>query len=101
MLSTLDNLTVRENQDQVCVTDGGQAVGNDERRTSFEQLVEGALDKALGARVHAGGGLVQDENARIRKRGARDGKQLALSLGEPGAAFAKHGPLFFWQALDE
>ena len=66
-----------------------------------EQLVKGLLDQALGAGVHAGGGFVQNQDARVCQGGACDGEQLPLSLREAGAAFAQDGLIFFGQAFDE
>ena len=66
-----------------------------------EQCVERFLDQALGARVHAGGCFVQNQDARVGQRGAGDREQLALSLAQTGAAFAQHGLIFLRQALDE
>ncbi len=71
------------------------------RGAALQQFVEGFLDQALGASVHAGGGFVQDQDARIGQRGAGDGQQLPLSLRKTGAAFAQDGLIFLGQALDE
>ena len=67
----------------------------------LSSCVERLLDQALGARVHAGGGFVQDQDARVGQRGAGNREQLALSLAQAAAAFAQHGLIFFGQALDE
>ena len=67
----------------------------------FSSVSKRLLDQALGARVHAGGGFVQDQDARVGQRGAGDREQLALSLAQAGAAFAQHGLVLLRQALDE
>jgi hypothetical protein len=53
----------------------------------FHQAQQGLLDARLGARVHAAGGLIQDQDGRIGQDGARDREQLALSLAEVAGAF--------------
>ena len=67
----------------------------------LQQLVQRLLDLPLGAGVHAGGGLVQDQDARVGQRGAGDGEQLALPLAQAAAALAQHGFVAIGQALDE
>ncbi len=76
-------------------------MGDHEAGAASQQLFQRLLDEALGARVHAGGGLVEDEDARVSQGGAGNGQQLALALAESGAAFAQHRLIFIGQALDE
>ena len=54
-------------------------------------VVERLLNLALGARVDAARGLVQDQDARVGQRDAGDGQQLALALAQAAAALAEHG----------
>src|SRR5688572_18773328 len=82
MYSAFDNLAIFEEQDHIRIADRGQTVGDNEGCAPFEELVECFLDKTFGSRVHAGGCLIQNKDARVCKRGARNGKQLALSLRE-------------------
>ena len=44
----------------------------------LHQVAQALLDQRLGFGVEAGGGFVQDQNARIGQNGARDGDALAL-----------------------
>ena len=62
-------------------------MGDGEGRTSFDQAAEGFLDLGFGLGVHAGGGLVEDQDARVAEDGAGDREPLALATGEA------HGPL--------
>src|SRR2546430_12528868 len=52
--------------------------------TLFRSAGHGRLDQDLGPRVDVAGRLVQDEDARVGKKCARDGEQLALAGGEVG-----------------
>ena len=95
------DLPVLEHHEAIGVAQRAEAVGDGEGRAAACQARDGLLDLALGVGVDRGGGLVQDQDARVRKRSARDREQLALSLGETRAAFAEHGLVFFRQAFDE
>ena len=75
-------------------------MGDDEAGASGQERLQGPLDLALGAGVHAGGGLVQDQDARIGQGGAGDGQELALALAEP-AALPQDGLVALGEALDE
>ena len=79
--AALDDLAVLERQHLVGVADGAQAVGDDERGPPVQQLLERVLDQPLGARVDRRGRLVQDQDARVGQRRARDRQQLALARG--------------------
>ena len=48
----------------------------------LHELVHGRLDLLLGAGVHGGGGLVQDEHGLVGDHGPGDGELLLLPLGE-------------------
>ncbi|MBV6467014.1 MAG: hypothetical protein PGMFKBFP_02346 [Anaerolineales bacterium] len=65
MRPLLDHLSAFDHHDAVGVGDGGQAVRDDERSAPLKQRRQRALDDLLGLRVHAGGGLVEDQNAGI------------------------------------
>ncbi len=87
----LDDLAVIDHQDVVGIPDGAQAVGDDEAGASGHQAQQGLLDAGLGARVHAAGGFVEDQDCRVGQDGAGDGEQLALSLTEVAGAFREQG----------
>ena len=82
MGTLLNDLAITNDDDPIRITDGRQAVGDDKTGTSLHQAQQGFLDPRLGARVHAGGGFIEDEDAWISKNSAGDGEQLALSLSE-------------------
>ena len=87
MRALLDDLAVFDDDDFIRIADGGEAVGDDKTGASLHEAQQGFLDSRFGARVHAGGGFVEDEDARVSEDGAGDGEQLALSLAEIGSAF--------------
>src|SRR3990172_1157530 len=65
MRSALDDLPLPDHQHLVGVADRAQAVGDDEAGPPLHQPQQRLLDSGLGAGVHAAGGLVQDQDARI------------------------------------
>ena len=80
-----------EDEDQIGVNDGRQAVRDDEHGSSGEQSVDGFLDESLGLGVERGRRFVEDENRGIDEQRARDGKSLALAARQTRAAFAEDG----------
>src|SRR4051812_38786311 len=91
MRSLLGNLPLLEDDDFAGAADGGEAVGDDDRGAAVEEALEAALDRLLGADVDVGGGLVEDEDARLGEEGAGEGDQLALPGRELYAALADFG----------
>ena len=84
MVAALHNVPVLEDQDQVCIANGAEPVGNDEGGAIFRQPVHGRLDQRLGPGVYGGGGFVQNQKGRIFNHGPGDGHQLLLTGGEVG-----------------
>src|ERR1700720_1774180 len=64
---------------------------DDQGGAAAQQAVEGFADLDFGFGVHAGGGFVEDEEARIVGQGAGEVDELALAYRERGAAFADGG----------
>ena len=54
-------------------------------------LVQGLGDLPLGDVVQGGGGLVKDQDIRLRRDGPGDHQALALPAGDGAAAFLQHG----------
>ena len=94
-------LPVLEHDDPSGLADGGEAVGDHDRGASGEQAAQALLDARLGVQVHVGGGLVEDEDARVGDQGAREGDQLALAGGELRAALADLGVVAVGELGDE
>src|SRR5688500_7471005 len=97
----LAHLALVQHQDAVGAMDGGQAVGDDDRGAAGEQPLERRLDELLGLGVDRGGGLVEDQDARVEGQGAGEGEELLLPHREPGAALAHRRGEAAGQTLDE
>ncbi len=54
-----------QHRDAVAVSDGGQAMGDDDGRAALHQAVHGLLHQALAFGVERAGGLVQNEQRRV------------------------------------
>ena len=76
--SLFNNVAVPHDKDEVCIPDGGQAVGDDETGTAPHQVVHGGLDALFGAGVHTAGGFVQNQNFVVGPTGA--GKNTMVKL---------------------
>ena len=61
---------------------------NDDARGRPPQGDERVGDERLGGGIDVGGRLVEDEELRLAKEGAREGDPLALPGGQPFAPFA-------------
>ena len=79
-----------EDENAIGVLNGAQAVRDDDRSAAGEQAIERFANHDFGSRVHAGGGFVEDQEARIVRQGAGEADQLALADGKSGAALADH-----------
>ena len=75
-----DNMAVIEDDDEVGIADGAQAVGDDKGSTALHQRVHSTLYKSFCTGVDARSGLVEDEHWGIRDGCTGDGNQLAFSL---------------------
>src|SRR5260221_1248107 len=80
---------------------GAEAMRDDKRGAAAEEAVEGIADLQLGFGVHAGGGFIKDEEARIVREGAGEIDELALADGERGAALVDAGADAFGERFDE
>src|SRR4029077_895145 len=71
------------------------------RGAAAEQAVEGVADLQLSLGVHAGGGFVENEEARIVCEGAGEIDELALADRERRTAFVDAGADAFGERFDE
>ena len=101
MRATLDDVAMVEHHDHVGVAHGGQAVGDDEDRTSLHQVIHTSLHNLFSASINRGRGLVKDQRGRIGHRRASDGNQLALALGQAGTVAFEHCVVALGQHADE
>ena len=76
----LHNLPVIDDKDPVRIHNGGKPVGNDEAGPAAHQLIHRLLDQDLGAGIHVGGRLIQNEQPPVGQQRAeiiasRNGRQ--------------------------
>src|SRR4029077_3766188 len=84
--SLLDDATVLEDDDEIRVPDGRQAVRDDEGGPAREQDPERLLDLPLGPDVDRRRRLVENQDVRVGQQGTRDRDELTLAEGKSGAA---------------
>lgn len=85
--SSLDNLTMVENQYLVCFLDRLETVCYDDDGTTDKEAMEGFRYLLLGEAIERGGRFVQEYDFRIFQEYFCDSETLFLSSGEP------HSPL--------
>ena len=69
----LYNFAVIDDKHIISIPNRQQAMCNHKTRATLDQAQERFLDPRFRARVHAGGGFIQNEDARIGKNSARGG----------------------------
>ncbi len=79
---------VFQDQDLVGQAHGAQPLGDDKGGAPLHQPLQRQLDQPFGLGVDAGGGVVQDQDARVLEQGAGDGDALLLPAGEGDAPLA-------------
>ncbi len=67
----------------------------------FIRILHRLADLRLGFGVHRGGGIIQDEDARILQQGARDGDALLLPAGDGHPALADQGLVAVREGKDD
>ena len=97
----LDDAAVVEHDDEVGLTDGREAVGDDDRGAALEGGVQRPLDGDLGLGVEVGGRLVEHDDVGRLEQQAGDGEPLLLAAAEPVAAVADDGVETLGQLVDE
>jgi len=101
VVALLDDVAVFHHQNDICLADGREAMGDDEARAALHQAVEGLLNFDLRARVDGGRRLVEDEHRRQAEHDARDAQQLLLPLGQAAAILGDRRVIALRQAPDE
>ena len=94
-------LAFAQDENLVGMADGAEAVGDDEAGAVGEQAFERFLNELFGAGVHAGGGLVEDEDGGVLEERAGDADALFFADAEFDAAFADAGIVALRQRDDE
>ncbi len=78
MSTTFNDMPRIQNQNLICILDGGQAMSDDKGRATFFDHFHSPLDNLLCLRINVGSRLIQDQNFRIGKESAGKGNELAL-----------------------
>ena len=92
------DVPVVEHHHHVGQFQGAQALRDDEGGAARQQPAQGIVNQLLGVRIDAGGGVVEDQDARIHQNGPRNGDPLPLAAGQSYAALAHHGVVALVQA---
>ena len=71
-----DNLTVTDNQNQVCLPNRRQPVCNQEGGSVLQKITDRVLNQLLGLGVNRAGRFVQYENGRICQYRTTAGRRL-------------------------
>src|SRR6185436_20205114 len=99
--SLLNNRAVLQHNDPVRVANRGKPMCDHKTGSPREQFLECMLNDPLGLRINSTGGLVEDENARLRHHRAREGEQLPLTTTKVGAALADLRSIALREAHDD
>ena len=76
-------------------------LGDDELGGAGDFLPEGLADHGVGAGVHGGGGVVQNEDLGFFQQRTGDAKTLLLTAGDVGAALLDVGVVAVGERADE
>ena len=90
-----------EDDDLVGKRDRREPVGDDECRAAAGELIQSAGDAALRGGVDAGGGVVEDQDARVLEQRPRDRDALALPTRKRVASLADSRVIALRQVVDE
>lgn len=101
MIAVLEDLALAEDENDVSVLDGGEAVGDDHHGAAVGSALEGSLDETLALRVKAASGLVEEQDARVAHECAGDSYALFLSTRQRHALAADLGVVAIWQRRDK
>ena len=96
MRTALDNRTLFQYDDFIRISDGAEAVRDDEHRSALHKAVHTFLNEHFGSRVDRTRRFIEDEHRRIGDGSARDRNELPLPLSQSSAVARNDGivPLF-------
>ncbi len=90
-----------KHQNLVRMQYGAEPVRYHDAGSPGHQLGNGALNLPLGLSVHRAGRLVQNENGRVQRQGAREAQELALTHTEAATTFTEAVAVPLRQPLDK
>jgi len=79
MCTPFHDLAILKHQDQVCVSDYGQAMGDDESCASLDDRIQSAADKVFRPCIDIGGRIIQNKDTGIDEQGTGDSQTLFLT----------------------
>ena len=100
MPHAVDRAAVQD-ENQVCILDGGDALGDDELRRLRDLGAQRSADLRVGFRIDGGGRIVEDQDLRLFQQRPRDTQPLLLSAGDVRAALLDVGVVFVRHLLNE
>src|SRR5262249_7794931 len=86
--ATLHNAPVCEHKNRVGLFQGTQALRNHERRTAGHEFSQGLLNEEFRFHVDVRGGIVEDQEARVPRKGSRYRQTLPLAARQGDAALS-------------
>ncbi len=101
MCAAFDDIPLRKHDDLVGMNDGAEPVGDDDRRASDHEPVDGLLNEAFRFGVERAGRLVEYQDFRILQDGSCDRQSLAFAAGELRSSIAYHRIEIVGEFLDE
>src|SRR5437879_2870417 len=101
MAAVLDDAAALDRDDPVRLAHGREPMRDDENGPAGGNSFHVLLDRPFTFIVQGAGGLVEDQDARIRNERAGNCDALALPAGEAAAALADHGVVAFGQLENE
>src|SRR5512137_88923 len=93
--------SLAQDNDQVCPADLRQAVSDDEGGASLRSGGDGTLDFVFGGAVDGGGRIVEDQDARVGKKCARQRQSLALPARKRDPPLTDDRIVALFEGIDE
>ena len=101
MCTALNNATVVKYDNNICVSNRRKTVSNNKGGAVVHQSVHTTLDNCFSTCVNAGGSLVQNHDGWICNRGAGNGDELTLPLGESTTVVLEHSVVAVRKTFDK
>jgi len=79
MITRFDDLTGAHDQDEIGAHGSRKAMGNDDGCATAHEFMKAVQPLCLGPRIHGAGRLIQENNAGLAQKGARQSNALPLA----------------------
>ena len=86
MTALFDDLSVKDNQDLIRISDCRKTMSDDDRGSAGLQRIQSLLDQSLRDIVQSTCSFIQNEDRRILEEDSGDRKTLILATGKPYTA---------------